>query len=202
MRRTAGRATAATILMLLLGACATSQVGSGPTTATAAGTAAIPAPCLAAQLALRYGPALSPMTGEHGVLYALVNRGRTPCRLAGYPGITIYDATGTPMKFRYTHHSEYVTPAAPRPVTLRPGASAYLLVAKYRCDIGVVGNAVRIRLTLPGPHQVVLAGPVATDGLGGSELSYCRGGPNDPGQTVGVSPIARTIQDTGPLAGH
>lgn len=202
MRRTAGRATAATILMLLLGACATSQVGSGPATGKADGPASGPASCLAAHLALRYGPALSPMTGEHGVLYALVNRGRTACRLAGYPGITIYDAAGTPMKFRYTHHSEYLSPAAPRPVTLRPGASAYLLVAKYRCDLGVVSNAVRIRLTLPGPDKVALAGRVAADGLGVSELSYCRGGPNDPGQTVGVSPIARTIQDAGPLAGH
>jgi hypothetical protein len=51
-------------------------------------------------LILSYGPSLSPMTGEHGVFYELVNRGRVACPLAGYPHITLY-AGGDPLPFRY-----------------------------------------------------------------------------------------------------
>jgi hypothetical protein len=62
--------------------------------------------------------------------------------LVGYPGITLYDAAGAAMPFHYTHgHSQYVTWAPPMTVTLRPRTSAYLLVAKYRCDVGIVRDA-------------------------------------------------------------
>ena len=204
MRRTAGRATAAAIIMLLLGACTTShgvpRATVAATTAAAATTSA--EPCRAVSLALRYGPQVSPVTGEHGVIYALVNRGKTACRLDGYPGITIDDATGTLMKFRYTHHSQYVTAAAPRPVTLWPGAAAYVLIAKYRCDKGFFSNAVTIRLTLPGSQHIVLTAQASTSGSGVSVLSYCEGGPDDPGQLVGVSPIVAAVQAAGPATGH
>jgi hypothetical protein len=192
MRRTAGRAMAAALVTLLLGAC-TGPGSSGSSGVTAA-VAVSTAPCRAADLVLEYGPRISPMTGEHGDYYVLVNRGKTTCGLAGYPGITLEDPSGTPMKFRYSHHSEYVTTATPRPVTLRPGTAAYVLVAKYRCDIGSVSNVAAIRLTLPGPDHIVLVGRVPDSGYGVSVLSYYQGGPDDPGQLVGVSPIAATIQ--------
>jgi hypothetical protein len=196
MRRTAGCAMAAAMVTLLLGAC-TGQVSagdSGDSGATATATTVSTAPCRAADLALQQGPRISPLTGEHGDYYLLVNRGKTTCELAGYPGITLEDASGTPMKFRYTHHSEYVTTATPRPVALRPGTASYVLVAKYRCDTGSVINVAVIQLAFPGPEHIVLNGRVPDSGYGVSVLSYCKGGPDDPGQLVAVSPIAATIQ--------
>ncbi|MGI8681529.1 MAG: DUF4232 domain-containing protein [Mycobacteriales bacterium] len=133
-------------------------------------------------------------------------QGPTSCTLVGYPGITLYDAAGAAMPFHYTHgHSQYVTWAPLMTVTLRPRTSAYLLVAKYRCDVGIVRDAATIRIALPTPHPVVCRGPVSTTGLGVS-LSFCRGGTSDPGQTVAVSPIeptllATAVYDTAPSPG-
>lgn len=79
---------------------------------------------------------------------------------------------------------------------------AYVLVAKYRCDIGDLASAATIKLTLPGRVPIVLAGAVAAPGLGGvASLDYCKGGLNDPGQAVGVSPIEATPDAAGPFAG-
>jgi hypothetical protein len=140
------------------------------------------------------------MTGEHGGYYALVNVGRTACTLDGYPRVALTDNAGAILPFRYVHHgSIYVTKAAPRKVLLPPGASAFVLVAKYRCDIGDSRAAAAIRLTLPG-----LAGPAMTlrfsPGLpGDADLSYCKGSPDGPGQIVGVSPIETTFAEAGPF---
>jgi hypothetical protein len=72
-------------------------------------------------------------------------------------------------------------------VTVQPGGAACILVAKYRCDLGELRDATTIRLTLPGTVSV-LADPLPPDG-GVSALPYCRGGADDPGQTVTVSSI-------------
>jgi hypothetical protein len=148
------------------------------------------------------------MTGEHGAYYALVNRGRTACILDGYARVALYDAQGTVLPFRYVHRtSSYVTRATPRAVLLRPGAAAYLLVAKYRCDLGVSRNAATMLLTLPGTSGTPgAAGAMAirfASGLPGElDLSYCKGGRDDPGQVIGVSPIEPAAADAGPFAGQ
>jgi hypothetical protein len=141
------------------------------------------------------------MTGEHGDYYALVNQGRTACTLDGYPSIVLYDTRGAILPFRYVHGaSSYVTKAAPRPVLLPPGASAYVLVAKYRCDVGVSQNAATIRLTLPGNLATAVTIRISPRPLGVLLLSYCTGGPDDPGQVIGVSPIEPLPADAGPFA--
>ncbi len=154
--------------------------------------------CQASALPLQYRPDLVPMTGEHGGYYALVNLGRAACTLDGYPSVALTDNGGAILPFRYVHHaSVYVTKAAPRRVLLPPGASAFVLVAKYRCDLGDRRDAAAIQLTLPGS-----AGPAMTlrfsPGLpGGADMSYCKGGPDGPGQIVGVSPIETTPAEAG-----
>lgn len=174
-------------------ASASSSASPGANTLSAPGRRA--RPCQPAVLALGYGPALSPMTGEHGDFYVLINRGALACILAGYLNITLYDANGAPLPFRYSHgHGPYVTAAAPVTLTLRPGASAWVLVAKYRCDIGIDRDAASIRITVPGAQHAVFTGRVSSGGLGVSALSYCRGGTNDPGQTVAVSPVEPTLR--------
>jgi hypothetical protein len=88
----------------------------------------------------------------------------------------------------------YVTTRKPTTVVLAPAAVAYVLVAKYRCDLGIVRTAATIGLTLPAGHGQVFAAqqPVGVPGPPG--LSYCRGGPHDPGQLVTVSPIEPAAQ--------
>jgi Protein of unknown function (DUF4232) len=223
MNRNPSRASAAFALALVLGGCTGTAISAGShapaasgrsspsssqvtspapartTSAVYAGRKAVPA-CRTAALALRYGPELSPMTGEHGAFYALVNQGQSACTLHGYPGIALYDAAGTMLPFRYVHRtSMYVTKKAPRTVLLPPGASAYVLVAKYRCDLGVSHNAATIRLTMPGRLHTAMAITVPPGPYGAFVLSYCKGGPDDPGQVIGISPIEPAPADAGPF---
>jgi hypothetical protein len=147
------------------------------------------ASCGPGVLTLAYGPRVSPMTGEHGVFFELINHGRLACTLAGYPHIRLY-ADGQALPFRYIFGAgPYVTGKPPATVTVNPGGAAWILVAKYRCDQGALRDATTISLTMPGVASAALAGPVSRDGAGVSTLSYCRGTAADPGQTVAVSPI-------------
>jgi hypothetical protein len=137
------------------------------------------------------------MTGEHAVMYALTNRGPLTCALSGYPQVVLYDAGGAALPFRYARGGgAYVTSRKPVTVVLARGASAYVLVAKYRCDLGIARYATAIRLTLPAVHGAAFAGREAVATAGAAGLSYCRGGPRDPGQVIAVSPVEPTQQAT------
>jgi hypothetical protein len=140
-----------------------------------------PAGCTPAEL--RLVPVfLSPMTGEHGSFYKLVNHGRRACTLEGYPRITLY-THGVALPFGYSRGGgTYVTRAAPGLVTLRPGGTAWFLVAKYRCDLGTISTATSMTVTLPGGRTGYRM-PAPSS----SSMDYCRGGPSDPGQLVTVS---------------
>ena len=153
--------------------------------------------CRAGVLDLRPGAYVSPMTGEHAVMYALTNRGSVTCTLDGYPQVALYSAQGIALPFRYTKGGgTYTTHNKPATVVLAPGASAYVLVAKYRCDLGTVRTAATIQLTVPAAGPIPFVGREAVGGSGSLGLSYCRGGPDDPGQVVAVSPIEPTQRAT------
>jgi hypothetical protein len=154
-------------------------------------SSAVPASaCAAADLALGYGERLSGATGEHGVRYVLTNMSAHTCTLTGYPIVHLLDRHGRELPFRYVHASQYVTSKTPRTVHLAPGHSAYLLVAKYRCDVGDRDAVTTIRIDLPNPSSGSLAGRSSPDGSGISTMTYCTGGTDDPGQLVSVSPFA------------
>jgi hypothetical protein len=130
-------------------------------------------------------------------MYALTNRGPVTCTVSGYPKVVLYDATGAALPFRYRKGGgAYVTAGRPRAVVLARRASAYILVAKYRCDLGVARNATAIRLTLPAADGAAFAGREAVGSSGSSGLSYCPGGRPDPGDVVAVSPVEPTWQAT------
>lgn len=155
------------------------------------------APCAAHALVVRPGPPVSPMTGEHAVLYVLANRGANACTVRGYPQVTLYDAGGRVLPFRYADGGGvYVTSREPVTVVLAQGAMAYMLVAKYRCDLGIAQNAATIRLALPAASGQVFSAREPVSASGPPGLSYCRGGPRDPGQLVTVSPVEGTSQAT------
>jgi len=201
-------ATAILTFSFVSAACAGTAATSGGAAAPGLGTpatgmqaSATPTgtSCQARALTLGYGPQISPATGEHGDTYLLTNRGPSACTLAGYPSIALYAPGGAQLPFHYIHgHSQYVTSAPPGMVFLASGASAYILVAKYRCDLGDDQDATIIRITIAGPQPGTVTGRAASNAAGVSALTYCRGGPNDPGQFIAVSPIEPTRQATFP----
>ena len=157
--------------------------------------------CATGNLILGHGAPVVPMTGEHAVMYALTNRSSRTCTLRGYPGVTLFDARGLAMPFRYAHGGgTYVTSHRPGTIVLAHGASAYVLVAKYRCDQGIARNAATIRLALPAAGGRVFTAREPVGIFGPPGLSYCRGGPHGPGQLITVSPIERTWQATSTTA--
>jgi hypothetical protein len=189
MMRSLTAVAAVMLASLVVGGC-----GSGP-----AGTRhAHVAPCPAGALVLRPGPPVVAMTGEHAVMYALVNHGPVPCTVGGYPQVVLYDANGDVLPFRYAHGgAPFVTSAKPVTVVLAHGSAAYVLVAKYRCDLGIARNVTSIRLTLPAAHDAGSAWRVPADGEGTSGgLSYCRGGPQAAEQLVTISPVEPATQAT------
>jgi hypothetical protein len=193
---------AAMIVSLAVGGCSSIKQPSSPagsTTHPAVTTTRI-LPCQAQALVLHPGTYVPPMTGEWAVMYALTNRGSVTCTLNGYPQVVLYDPSGAVLPFRYTKGGgTYVTSEKPVTVVLARGASAYVLVAKYRCDQGIARNAIAIRLMLRAAHGAAFAGYEAVSISGSPGLSYCSGGPHDPGQVIAVSPVEPTQQATSSL---
>jgi hypothetical protein len=182
---------AAALVPLVAGGC-----GTGP-----GGTRHVsPAPCPASALVLRHGAAVVPMTGEHAVMYALTNRSLATCTVRGYPQAVLYDANGGVLPFRYAAGGgPYVTSRKPSTIVLAHGASAYVLLAKYRCDLGIASNVTAIRLTLRNARGGIFTQQEAAQISGAAGLSYCRGGPDDPGQLITISPLEPTEQATSSL---
>ena len=143
--------------------------------------------CTGAGLGLSYEPSVFfQATGDRGIAFRLRNLGAGACRLIGYPKVALLDRAGIALPFRYTDgHNAYITRRRPVAITLTPGGTVYVGVAKYRCDVGGRGLAIRIVMTLPG------GGPALSTSLSGRALSisYCLGGPRDPGNSVGISPF-------------
>ena len=190
------RAITTTLAVVAL-ACSAAGCAGGP---PAAGGHGYRGRCAPSALVLRPGVPVSPMTGEHAVVLVLANRGPVPCSVRGYPRITLLGARGHAMPFRYADGGgTYVTSRKPATVVLAPGAAAYIVVAKYRCDLGITRTAAAIRLTLPAArgHVFTAREPIGVRGAPG--LSYCRGGSHDPGQLVTVSPVERTELATSSL---
>ena len=147
--------------------------------------------CSTMNLSLGFGERVSAMTGEAATLFTLTNRGKSTCHLFGHPGVSFYDSKGRVLPFRYTWTgTQYVAHTAPKMVVLPPGARAYFLVAKYRCDIGIAMVAKTIRVYPPNMKKQ-LVGRAAPSANFGS-MNYCKGGPKDPGQLVEVSPVRAT----------
>ena len=183
--RTVKAMVAATLVPLIVGGCGTGPGGMRH---------GAPAQCPASALFLQPGTPVVPMTGEHAVMYSLANRGPVTCTVRGYPQAVLYDAGGV-LPFHYAvGGGAYVTSSKPVTVVLAHGALAYVLVAKYRCDLGIARNATAIRLTLPAAHGGMFTQREAVGISGPAGLSYCLGGPHDPGQLVTISPVEPTRQ--------
>jgi Protein of unknown function (DUF4232) len=187
-------AAAAISLAILVTACGSRPVQAGrPVGHTALVSAAITAkPCRAGDVWLAASGYVSPMTGEHAAVFMLRNLGHASCSLTGYPKVDLYTAAGHRLAFGYTDgHSMYFTSHRPRRVVLAPGKAAFFEIAKYRCDLGISTTATMIKVTLPGPARIMLT---RTPVSAWFSFDYCKGGPRDPGQTIGISPIEPTAR--------
>ena len=194
MKHVTRGAAAAISLAILLTACGSRSVQAGhPVRHRSLVTAAITAkPCRAADVWLGPGGYVSPMTGEHAAVFMLRNLGHTSCALTGYPKVGLYTAAGHQLAFSYTDgHSMYFTSHRLRRVVLAPGKAAFFEIAKYRCDLGITATATMIKVTLPGPTRITLT---RTPVSAWFSFDYCTGGPKDPGQTIGISPIEPTAR--------
>jgi hypothetical protein len=103
--------------------------------------------------------------------------------------VALQDATGTPLPFQYINgNGMYVSHTKPTPITLPPGARAYVKVGKYRCDLPGGTPATTIILTAAG---IDVSGRLPT----WHTLAYC--GPGDPGDQIGVSAVVATFDAAG-----
>lgn len=145
--------------------------------------------CRVGQLAISPGPEISEKTGQHSLTIRLTNRGSAPCLLDGYPAIAFTDARGV-LPFRISHRGDLmIARRAPKPLTVRGGGRAYVIVNKYRCDVGDHRRARGLVLRLPNAApatRLVLRIPA------GYDLAYCGNG--DPGSTLSVSPFVPTVR--------
>lgn len=131
------------------------------------------------------------MTGEHGSMFALRNHGRAACSLLGYPRVRLLDGRGV-LPFRYGYgQGSYMPRLRPRRVVLRPRRSAFVLVVKYRCDRGGTRAATRIEVTPPGARAPLANRQIARRP---GDYEYCRGGRNDPGNLLQISPVSTNPQ--------
>jgi len=160
--------------------CGWSPYGGGH--ATASGSGAVAPACRPAQLHVSLGPFISPATGQNPRALRIRNSGR-PCVLTGYPTLHFIDRRGHAIPFEISHHGDQmVTDAPPAPVRLARGGSAWVVMNRYRCDLGDRRMVRRTVFGVFGTHQglwLVVPRQAA--------WAYC--GPGDPGSTVAVSPF-------------
>ena len=164
---------------------------TGPPATAPPTTAAVVAsvPCPTTALRLGVGPPVSEETGEHSLLLMLANGSSSACFLEGYPRITLDDAGQTVLPFSYEHGGYQTAGPGPQRVALAPGATAYVMINKYRCDLGDEGTAATLGLIPPDGTSTLT---VTIAGL--RDFSYC--GPGDPGSTVDISPVEPTAAAT------
>jgi hypothetical protein len=117
------------------------------------------------------GPEVSAATGQNPFAVRLTNRGRVSCVLNGYPVVSFSDRRG-PLPLVVSHGGDQqVTRNSPRRVLIRPGRAAYVILNKYRCDLGALRVATRMQLALPvSPARSV--GSISLGSLGGA-FAYC-----------------------------
>jgi hypothetical protein len=133
------------------------------------------------------GPISEP-TGQHTLTFRLRNRGSHACSLYGYPVVEFYGRRGK-IPFAIRHGGDQViTSRKPARFVVRPGRAAFVVVNKYRCDLGDLRAALTMRLGFPRSgrrHHFAIA--VRPKGW----IQYC--GRGDPGSGVTVSPFEPSL---------
>jgi uncharacterized protein DUF4232 len=130
--------------------------------------------CLGAQLSGHEVP----MDGAAGNVWTpivLVNRSSRPCKLAGYPRVELFDASGQTLHLSMKRSPTYAGAVLPSPISrapfiLQPGGRAWFII--YFEDVQPPCSVVRsLRMTPPGGQgsMIVLVKPV-------HQWDVCEGG--------------------------
>jgi hypothetical protein len=109
----------------------------------------VPTPCQPVQLRLSWDADVAAASGNNPVLYRLANRSRRSCLLEGDPDLRFFDGKGRLMPFQIVDGGDImITSKPPKPVVVRPRASAWVEFNKYRCDLGERAQATRAEMRL------------------------------------------------------
>jgi hypothetical protein len=168
-------------------------------TATKHGPAAA-SNCEPKGLKLSVGQGFPGVTGEHDESFILTNESNRSCVMTGYPRVQF--KTGSHyLPFHHRNGGGYVTGHTPQRVLIHPGGSGYFLVAKYRCDLRDLHVPTALSVTPPGTSSALTLNlPPLTLNLphrsGVETLTYCGPKPSDPGNTLDISPIERSLIKT------
>ena len=93
--------------------------------------------CTAAQLQLHVGPDIVALTSQDPQSFVLLNVGRNPCSLDGYPLLEFYDGAGSLIPFHYEHSGDQeVTSGSPNSVELSPNHAAFFVVNIFTAVCG------------------------------------------------------------------
>jgi hypothetical protein len=152
-------------------------------------------PCRLSQFRVSLGPYVSEKTGQHTLALRLANNGSRRCVLDGYPRVTLYDAAGAiPFVIR-RGGDQMISSHLPKPVVVRPGRRAFVVINKYRCDRGAVRGTRRISIssgTRAAGSASITFGDLHTIPMPYRIPDYC--GRGDPGSTLTISPFAGTVR--------
>jgi hypothetical protein len=121
-------AAAAVMLTLALAGCGSSQSRSSTSASPPPRSAGAPhaAGCSGSQLTLSYS-GTEGATGHLELHVAVRNSSQTACLLRGYPGARLLNGAGRPLPLHVGRRDGFFpdTESKPRPVALKPGASAH-----------------------------------------------------------------------------
>lgn len=170
---------AAAVAVLAAGALAVHALAAGGSSSpTASSEPGAPIPfCRSSSLFVGLVDMSSP-TGLGRIALKFSNNSGNTCRLEGFPAFTFADGHGT-IPFTYAHMG------TPQQVDLRSGGAAYAVLAKFRCDLGILRSATRGTVTAGGvlQHLPLPEGP-----------AICKPGIPAEGRTVMVYPFRSSIQ--------
>ena len=157
--------------------------------ASPAGEAAEVRPsCRTADFSIAPGFAISAATGQNPLTLRLTNHGQNACVLFGYPAISLADRRGAiPFAIR-RGGDQMVTARRPTQVLVRPGRSSFVVLNKYRCDLGTRRIARTLRLGFPRDTSRRLSLTLSSY----PRIGYC--GRGDVGSTVATSPFEPSLR--------
>jgi hypothetical protein len=139
----------------------TTETTGGATTAPSSPSPGSIESCVASQLKVSISDS-GALAGQAGGYLRFTDDSRTPCRMTGWPVVTGLTAAGTATLLRHAQSTMFGAwhyTAPPPVVTLRPGDSAYAVVAAN--DNAAGGNThcpapyVRLRVSPPGDSENV-----------------------------------------------
>jgi Protein of unknown function (DUF4232) len=160
-----------------------------PTTSPARTKPAVPSDvrCTPAQLQLVRQGLVAEAAQQLTWVIGLRNTAAAGCGLDGYPGIVLLDSRGIRLPYGFrAGGDQMLTSAAPAPVWLRPGGTAYFGMNKNACIVRDIDLATVIRVISPGARSALTL-PAPSQRI----MDYC--GHGVAGSVVDISPVEPDI---------